>query len=275
MKWYPDRNPDYSKGRCINTVPIPQFRVTYATSRECCDRSYAGQESGACLSSEVTTTSSSVQTSSTTATVRYFSDPSSGMCDVVDGNTPSWITTFFTDWTECCKIGWVLEACLAASPANVVDDSKTVDEVVSKSTTTTSTSSTALTLRYYSDPSSGMCDIVDERTPTWITTYFTDWTECCKSGWVLAACLAAAPANVVADSGTIDAVPNIPIDSTACESALWHPTNDAHPICSNSNAYPSVWNDPALKHMYLLQTAQACCEQFYSGRVCEIVDTCV
>ncbi|KAL3788581.1 hypothetical protein HJC23_005240 [Cyclotella cryptica] len=127
IKWYPDRNPDYSKGRCINSVPIPQFRETYATLRECCDSSYAGQESGACLSSEATTTLSTSlsetepnqpRTSSTNLSriVQYYSDPSSGMCAVVDGNTPSWITTFFIDWTECCKIGWVLDACLAAAP---------------------------------------------------------------------------------------------------------------------------------------------------------------
>jgi hypothetical protein len=31
LEWFPDRNPDYLQGRYISTVPVPQFRETFAT----------------------------------------------------------------------------------------------------------------------------------------------------------------------------------------------------------------------------------------------------
>lgn len=173
------------------------------------------------------------------------------MCAIVDKDTPSYITTFYSDWSECCKVGWVYEKCLAAAPPGVM-----VLLTSEVSTTTLSTSTTTTVIRYWSSPSNGMCAIVDKDTPSWITTFFTDWSECCKAGWVFDKCLSAAP------------------PGTTCESGLWHPTNDSTPVCTNSKSYPKLWNDPDWSDEYLLQSAQECCENFYVDRDCEIVDIC-
>ena len=198
-KWYPDRNPNYSEGRCITVVPIPPFRETYSTLDECCESSYRGQSSGACLSNgETTTTStSSFETTSSSSTLQYYSSPSDGMCAIVDGNTPSWITTFFIDWTECCKAGWKFDECMAAAPFNLAEEDTEDEE--STSTTTSTTSSSTTIMQFYSSPSDGMCAIVDGNTPSWINTFFVDWSECCKAGWKFDECMAAAPFNLAGE----------------------------------------------------------------------------
>merc|ERR1712076_208087 len=113
--------------------------------------------------------------------MQYYSNPSNSLCANVDGNTPSWITTFFTDWEECCKVGWKFDECMAAAYSNSVGDD-TEDE---ESATSTTSSTTIITdVKYYSSPSDGMCAIVDEKTPSWINTFFTDWEDCCKVGWL-------------------------------------------------------------------------------------------
>lgn len=47
--YYPDYNTPWASATCINTRPIPNGRVSYATQLACCKGAYAGQTSGACL----------------------------------------------------------------------------------------------------------------------------------------------------------------------------------------------------------------------------------
>ena len=274
-KWYPDRNPNYSEGRCITVVPIPQFRETYSTLEECCESSYRGQSSGACLSNgETTTTStSSFETTSSSSTLQYYSSPSDGMCAIVDGKTPSWITTFFIDWTECCKAGWKFDECIAAAPFNLAEEDTEDEE--STSTTTSTTSSSTTIMQFYSSPSDGMCAIVDGDTPSWINTFFTDWSECCKAGWKYDECMAAAPAVLIEDPTTTTTTSSSATSTeTACQSALWHPVTASEQICTNSLSYPPTWNDSELRDQYLFKSAKACCKKLYQGSSCEIVDIC-
>jgi hypothetical protein len=126
-------------------------------------------------------------TSTTTTIVQYYSSPSSGMCATVDGNTPSWITTFYTDWEKCCKAGWMFDKCMAEAPTNLAEKENEEDGGPSTTTTTTATSTS---VKYYSNPSNGMCAPVSSSTPSWIATFYADWEECCKAGWRFDECMA-------------------------------------------------------------------------------------
>jgi hypothetical protein len=49
--WYPDYNPIWADGKCINHGEPPSGRPNYPSLEECCSKSYGGQESGVCLGS--------------------------------------------------------------------------------------------------------------------------------------------------------------------------------------------------------------------------------
>jgi len=49
-RWYPDYNPIWAKGICINSYPAPSGRPHYDSQSECCAKAYGGQVSGACVS---------------------------------------------------------------------------------------------------------------------------------------------------------------------------------------------------------------------------------
>eukprot|EP00804_Cyclotella_cryptica_P016182 CCRYP_005704-RA/>CCRYP_005704-RA protein AED:0.09 eAED:0.09 QI:0/0.84/0.78/1/0.92/0.85/14/873/1725 len=48
--YYPDYNPIWSLGKCINDSPPPSGRPNYDSLIDCCEKAYGGQASGACLS---------------------------------------------------------------------------------------------------------------------------------------------------------------------------------------------------------------------------------
>jgi hypothetical protein len=47
--WYPDYNPIWADGKCINLGEPPSGRPNYPSLEECCSKSYGGQASGVCL----------------------------------------------------------------------------------------------------------------------------------------------------------------------------------------------------------------------------------
>ena len=47
--WYPDYSKGFVEGICINTSPAPDGVVTHDSQLTCCESSYAGQSSGACI----------------------------------------------------------------------------------------------------------------------------------------------------------------------------------------------------------------------------------
>jgi hypothetical protein len=261
---------------------VPQFRDTYETLRKCCESAYAGQSSGACLSEEETETSSTdtTSTSSTTTIIQFYSNPSNGMCAIVDENVPSWIpaSDYYTDWKECCLAGWVFDNCMAANPLSTEEETLVEDEQETTSSTTT-------VLQFYSNPSNGLCAIVDESTPSWIITRYTNWAECCKAGWVFDKCMSENPLpageeTVVEDeeesttTTTSSTSSSTTTSDDACKLRAWHPITIETQICTNSESYPQAWNDPALKEKYLFATAKECCKKLYKNSSCEVVDTC-
>jgi hypothetical protein len=54
----------------------------------------------------------------------------------------------------------------------------------------------------------------------------------------------------------------------------WHPTSEIHRICSNGDKYPLVWD--SLEDQFFFNTAEECCEAFYSegSGQCDILNTC-
>jgi len=53
--------------------------------------------------------------------------------------------------------------------------------------------------KYYLISSTGMCDTVGEKTPSWMTDsdFFNDWTECCRKSWKFDLCLSRAPPGAI------------------------------------------------------------------------------
>jgi hypothetical protein len=47
--YYPDYSLAWTAGKCINTLPVPSGRPTYATKAACCAAAYAGQSGGICM----------------------------------------------------------------------------------------------------------------------------------------------------------------------------------------------------------------------------------
>jgi hypothetical protein len=141
--YYPDYNPTWSLGKCINDGPPPLGRPNYSTLEECCNKAYGGQASGACLglvseetSSEETdeentsSTSSTVDSSTPSTTVSttaprdnetpYYPDYnpiwSLGKC-INDGPAPSGRPNFDSH-EECCNMAYGGQAsgvCLGSS----------------------------------------------------------------------------------------------------------------------------------------------------------------
>lgn len=130
-----------------------------------------------------------------------YSIPSTGMCAPVDETTPAWITTFYTDWTECCKAGWQFEKCMKEAPSD--------------KTETVSTSTKAPSILFYAIPTSGLCAPVDASTPSWMTQsdFFPDYNECCKSSWNKETCIAAKPDNLPTFQPSVQPTPTPPTAS--------------------------------------------------------------
>jgi hypothetical protein len=169
----------------------------------------------------------------------YYANSSTGMCSPVDNLMPSWTTTFYDDWTECCNAGWKIEACLAAAPPGALSSS---DPAV----TGPSTNPTVTPLLYYAIPSSGICTPVDASTPSWMTRsdFFVDYEKCCQSSWNVAPCIAAKPSGACCTPSPVPlptSNPTLkpssrpsdpPMPAPTCNSALWHPNED-HSKCTN------------------------------------------
>ena len=54
----------------------------------------------------------------------------------------------------------------------------------------------------------------------------------------------------------------------------YHPTSLTERICTNSNIYPSLWNEPGMTSKYFFTSPFDCCDMFYDGMCDEIVDVC-
>lgn len=48
-KWWPDYNPQWTEGKCVNDGTTPSGRPSYDSGEECCLASYGGQSSNACM----------------------------------------------------------------------------------------------------------------------------------------------------------------------------------------------------------------------------------
>jgi hypothetical protein len=72
---------------------------------------------------------------------KYYLIPSTGYCQDAQ-YAPQWITTFFNDWGDCCRTGWIVESCLLADPENVPEEVVIVEAEPETATTTTTTTTT-------------------------------------------------------------------------------------------------------------------------------------
>ena len=221
--------------------------------------------------------------------VYYYSSPNSGLCAPVDKNTPSWVEEYYTDWTECCKVGWVFEKCMKEAPPGAVIS---VTDNIMPTTTPK--------ILYYAIPTSGMCEEVGESTPSWmVESDFTEsFSDCCKNkSWNTDRCLAqGVSTELLTPEPTIQETPepssrpstfvpgptsipsrhpatNQPISSeptrspmlidsyqTSCDAALWHPSAD-YSMCSNRYVpiylTKSFFSVPVNPNKCLLPTALA------------------
>ena len=54
----------------------------------------------------------------------------------------------------------------------------------------------------------------------------------------------------------------------------YHPTSLTERICTNSNIYPSLWNEPGMTSKYFFTSPFDCCDVFYDGVCDDVVDVC-
>jgi hypothetical protein len=118
--YYKAPNVDYAAGYCINTLPAPNGAVIYDTELECCQREYASQSTGVCLSMlPAPPTVSPTQTGGPDA---WYADFDAGWTNGVCINTmpaPNG-RTIYDSQLECCKgayPGQESGACIADLPA--------------------------------------------------------------------------------------------------------------------------------------------------------------
>ena len=64
----------------------------------------------------------------------YYAMPANGLCSVVDGNKPAWITNTYSSYSQCCQVeSWDKIKCLAAMPAGAADNGNGDDVLVQNS----------------------------------------------------------------------------------------------------------------------------------------------
>lgn len=63
-------------------------------------------------------------------------------------------------------------------------------------------------------------------------------------------------------------------ETNGCLNRKWHPKSATDHICSNSLDYPETWNDPDVAPRFLRNSSLDCCNHFYSGMKCVVVDVC-
>ena len=62
--------------------------------------------------------------------VEYYMAPATGICQVSDESMPTWVTSVYYDYDECCSFSWNRQPCLQAKPSEEELDlpSTTVDD---------------------------------------------------------------------------------------------------------------------------------------------------
>ena len=152
------------------------------------------------------------------------------MCSPVDAFTPAWITSFYSDYTTCCKSGWAIEACLAKAPPGNTQPVPTAKP-------------TEPQLLYYPISSTGMCTPVDAYTPRWMTAadFYSDYVECCKSSWNVEPCIAAQPPGRPTSSPTSEPTsqPTTSFESTSHPSPRASQEPSSQPTPAHTTFSPS------------------------------------
>jgi hypothetical protein len=64
--------------------------------------------------------------------------------------------------------------------------------------------------------------------------------------------------------GSYDLCAPVDVCPSGCQSGLWHLSTDFL-TCTNSFDYPETWNTPTLKEIYLHETWNGCCDNFFGG----------
>jgi hypothetical protein len=116
--WYSD-NKEWSKGTCINKMPVPVGRQTYTSELACCKGYYGTQSSGACLAALPSPPTVSPISAATATFFPIWSGWETGHCDNdptkrTSGNSYKYVTQ-----KECCD-AWFSQqksgACMRFDP---------------------------------------------------------------------------------------------------------------------------------------------------------------
>eukprot|EP00970_Alexandrium_tamarense_P016238 scaffold6323_cov203-Alexandrium_tamarense.AAC.10 len=102
-----------SDGLChtVDSDTPAWYSVHYTDYEKCCKYSWKVEE---CLASDPDISNAPSPTAPPTKL--YYVSSSTGMCEIVDTNTPAWYTVRYADYVECCQWSWKKEDCLAANP---------------------------------------------------------------------------------------------------------------------------------------------------------------
>jgi hypothetical protein len=117
--WYADTTKAWENGVCINTMPVPNGRVTYDTELKCCKGEYASQSSGACLASLPAAPTASPISAATAEFFPIWSGWETGHCDNDPTKRTSGNSYSYATQAECCDAWFANQqsgACMGFDP---------------------------------------------------------------------------------------------------------------------------------------------------------------
>jgi hypothetical protein len=282
--YYPDYNPIWSEGKCINDGEPPLGRPNHPTLEECCEKNYGGQASGICLGSvqDPSVGTDGANTGSEEAPISSpDSPPNSQESEVPNDEIPSssnndspesGSTAFYPDYNPI----WSLGKCVNdGEPPSGRPNYPTLEECCSMA---------------YGGQASGIClgaamddssDPPDENGPSfgsmWYPDYNSLWSmgkctnalpfengrptygsqlECCQNayrGQASGVCLADVPD-----------LPTSASDAVSNESSMWY--GDYNPIWSLGKCVKGSLELPAPDNRPWYYSQLECCQKTYGGQ---------
>jgi len=228
----------------------------------------------------------------------FYQEESTGLCLSLLEHPMAYVVDTFDDFEKCCQVSWKKEACLEQSPTMSPTTYPTWSPSSSFPTLTTlcpeaydssgsrrykkgsEVAVNHVAYRCKPAPHSAYCNKAEFQPPqkdpgSPVTATETKSNipvsnigggqQLWQDAWERLRQCNYAPSTSPSTRPTT-AAPSYPNCRTR-----WHPGErfDMR-ICTNSPSYPSSWNDPIMLLTYFTDTAEECCEKFYSGKKCRI-----
>jgi len=217
---------------------------------------------------------------------KYYFDGASSVCaDVSDGGKPAWLTKTFDDFDACCAEVWDKAKCLLGKPSLIPSsfptgspstpwptESRICPDKYDPSGATNYKSGSEVNVNSViylckKNQSALYCNR-EEFSPPDDDPGYTENPNNAKN-WENAWERVGICEGVPTQSPSANPTTYKPTCTTR-----WHPGNMNKKVCTNSNDYPSLWDEALLRDKYFTDTAEECCEKFYNGKRCRVREEC-